>query len=420
MMKYEICKNCGANNESAIVLEMLTIEEKLELLGPDANAPYYYCDADTNNTVKYDGTNSSSMGSGTQPNYMVNMKYCLWEALEHPLNGEWTFMHKRTSETNASDSYQDLRFNDRYGKGTDVVVEFKVMLGSKGANGVYAAMKSFFKDRNSGEGDLGNPVRITTDGKFQSLAGTTYPLYEDKFTHIAFAYHPVAGTYDLYIDGKLVEEKVACTAKPNFLANDFRIQFNSDNVDQFGACHYFNDFLGYAATAPICVLPDGEMIIENTGDIAVNGVNTSFTVSNTAVKGTFNVGTFTSKYVIAMDLTASGTLKDGALLNAVKVVEGFDEKLALLEVKGGKLYSMGVLVANSVAGSIEVVCNDQHDTVSVYVDGVCVLENYQYTAGVYADSDEYINGIVFEALGNYSVNNFAFYTGTAPKGAPKA
>ena len=417
MTKSEICRLCGQTNKGTIVLEMLGIEEKLEILAANGitNPTYYYCDADTNNTVNYDGTNSSSMGSGQQVNYMVNMKYCQWQALEHDITGEWAFIHKKTSTEQASDSYSDLRFTDRYAKGTNMVAEFKVMLGSKGADGKYAAMKIAWMDRNSGGGNLPDLFQITTDGKFKNLlTSKLYDLYDNKFIHVAFAFKPATGACSLYIDGKLVEEYTT-SAKPTFLANDLRFTWGTKNVTENGASHYFNDFLGYPGSEPICVLPDGESIIENVGTIAVNGVNANFNVANTAVKGTFNVGTFTSKYVIAMDLAASGTLKDGALLNAVKVVNGFEEKLALLEVKGGKLYSMGVLVANSVAGAIEVVCNDQHNTVSVYVDGVCVVNNYKYTAGAYADSAEYINGIVFEALGNYSVSNFEFYTGTAPK-----
>lgn len=419
MKKYEICKICGTKNESSIVLEMIGIEEKIALLEESLGTtdfPYYYCDEDTNNTVNYDGTNSGSMGSGQQRNYMVNMKYCQWQALEHPISGDMAFMHKKTSETQASDSYNDLRFTDRFAKGTNMVAEFKVMLGSKGADGKYAALNISWMDRNSGAGNLPTLFQITTDGKFKNMiTSKLYDLYDNKFIHVAFSYHPATGDADLYIDGKLVEEYSTGSAKPTFLANDMRFTWATKNVTEHGASHYFNDFLGYPATAPICVLPDGESIIENVGDITVNGVATNFNVANSAVKGTFNVGTFTSKYVIAMDLAASGSLKDGALLNAVKVVEGFEEKLALLEVKGGKLYSMGVLVANSANGKIEVVCNDQHDTISVYVDGTLVLDNYNYTAGVYADSDEYINGIVFEAIGNYAVSNFAFYTGTAPK-----
>ena len=416
MKKYEICRNCGQKNEASIVLEMIGIEEKLALLGTEANPTYYYCDEDTNETVKFDGTNSASTGSGQQVNYMVNVKYCLWQAMEHDITGDMVFIHKKTNETQASDSYFDLRFTDRYAKGTNVVAEFKVMLGSKGADGKYAAMNISWMDRNSGGGNLPTFFNITTDGKLKSYSGKLYDLYDNKFVHVAFAYKPATGLADIYLDGKLVEEKVNVGAKPTFLANDMRFTWATKNATEHGASHYFNDFLGYAASAPICVLPDGESIIENVGPIAVNGVNASFSVSNAPVKGTFSVGTFTSKYVMGMNLTASGSLKDGALLNGVKVVEGFEEKLALLEVKGGKLYSMGVLVANSVAGKIEVVCNDQHDTISVYVDSVCVLDNYNYTAGVYADSDEYVSGIVFEALGNYSVSDFELYTGTAPKG----
>jgi len=219
-------------------------------------------------------------------------------------------------------------------------------------------------------------------------------------------------TFRTLIEGEEVVEPEAFAA----------VSTTSVNISEIDVL--FNDTVKTVAGITV---KKGDAIVENvvptpladgkTVRLTVNNSTfTGATVSNTAVKATLPNGALTTKYVMEMDLSATGTLKNGALMNIVKVVKGFEEKLAVLEVKNNKLYSMGVLVADSISNAkIKLVCDDQNNVITVYVNDTAIITNYKYTAGAYADASEYINNVEFEAVGNYTVSNFKFYTGTAPK-----
>jgi hypothetical protein len=420
LIKKQTCKICGLSSTSNIVKEMPTIPEKVAALeAAGETIRYFYCDKTTNTDYIKDGTTNASLNS-SDVNFAYNMKYAKLETVQLP-NGDYGFEHTRYGSS-GDDSYIELNLDNRFGVAASHVVEFSLMLGKKSESGSYTSATIAQFDRN-GVGSNCSVGTLNTDGTI-TLGGFKFTLSDEVMNHFIIVFKPKANAYDVYINSELVVEgktmysDVATSSK--FLANDFRIANLSTKTGEIGASYIFNDFIAYTGDGPINLLPEEDDVIETTGDVTLLGSNnaafTGATISNTAVKATLPNGVLTTKYVMEMDLSATGTLADGALMNIVKLVKGFEEKLAVLEVKNNKLYSMGVLVADTINGAkVAVVCDDQNNVITVYVNGTAIITDYKYTAGAYADASEYINNVEFEAVGNYTVSNFKFYTGTAPK-----
>jgi hypothetical protein len=421
LIKTQTCKICGLSSTTNIVKTMPTIPEKVAALEAKGEmVRYFYCDNTTNTDYIKDGTTHASLNS-SDVNFCYNMKYGKIATVQLP-NGDYAFEVTRYGTAGGDDTYIELNLDNRFGVAASHVVEFNFMRGKVGTGGKYPSGTIAQFDRNGAKGNVS--VGSFNDDGTITLGDKKFTISDEVMTHVMFVFKPKANAFDVYVNSELVVEgkamyvDVATASK--FLANDFRIANNANKAAEAEGSWIINDFIAYTGDGPLNILPDADDVIETTGDINLIGSNnstfTGATVSNTAVKATLPNGALTTKYVMEMDLSATGTLADGALMNIVKLVKGFEEKLAVLEVKNNKLYSMGVLVADSISNAkLVVVCDDQNNVITVYVNGTAIITDYKYTAGTYADASEYINNVEFEAVGNYTVSNFKFYTGTAPK-----
>jgi len=421
LIKTQTCKICGLSSTTNIVKTMPTIPEKVAALEAKGEMiRYFYCDNTTNTDYLKDGTTHASLNS-SDVNFAYNMKYGKIATVQLP-NGDYAFEVTRYGTAGGDDTYIELNLDNRFGVAASHVVEFNFMRGKVGTGGKYPSGSFAQFDRNGAKGNVS--VGTFNDDGTITLGGKKFTISDEVMTHVMFVFKPKANAYDVYVnselevEGKAMYSNVATASM--FLANDFRIANTANKAAEAEGSWIINDFIAYTGDGPLNILPDADDVIETTGDINLVGSNnstfTGATVSNTAVKATLPNGALTTKYVMEMDLSATGTLKNGALMNIVKVVKGFEEKLAVLEVKNNKLYSMGVLVADSISNAkIKLVCDDQNNVITVYVNDTAIITNYKYTAGAYADASEYINNVEFEAVGNYTVSNFKFYTGTAPK-----
>ena len=350
------------------------------------------------------------------------------------------FEYSRPTESSAADhfldAYVDLNTatsdsNILIPMGTSFVLEIDLKLGKKGVDGKYPLISSQLIDRGYGGSSKTNVSMFTinTDGNF-AFSGTsyTYELSEEEFTNFAFFLKPSENLVELYVNGVLVETKaMAATAEKAMTVGvcDWRVTYGTGKTNEKGASFWLNNMIYYITNSgPACVLIDKSDIINANREVKLQNAALEEITYPLAVNGEDVVGYVPADYrnnKYVFEATFNGTdLADGVLLEGWKRNSGYDYYENLLEIKDGKVYCCGVLVATTTENvKIALLLDDDTKAVKVYVNGELIPGGaFAYQNDFYAESNA-IKGFIFNAeVGEYTVTDVRVYSGDALKPIP--
>ena len=425
--KTTTCQLCGYTETTVIFEEMLSLSEKISYLGlATDHKQAVYVESGHNDDYKLGSLNNDKPPETALDTLLkINPKNATFNAVKINDN-QYAFEYKRGT-TPTVDNYLDLEINDKVPAGTNLVIEFDIMLGSKGANDVYAKLDSTFKDRNGGKVDV--PTFSISDAGVLSLtndSSVSVQLSAAKFTNIALCFKVDTNEISLYADGVFVGTAKwagSTDVSMNFLANDYRISYTK-TANESGASHFFNNFLYYEGDAPVCVLSSTDVKEEYVGDIKLqdelnNDMLFPFEVGYANVDAKLPAAVYTSQYIMQFKVTGKD-LKDGVLIEGYKLKNGVNYYQALLEIKDGKLYCMGELISTSTENFlVTFIANDANGNISVMINGELIPGGaIDYTNDLYADNTASFRGLIFRNdCGRYTVSDFEMYTGNTLKTA---
>ena len=416
----KMCTTCSESTEVAISTTLMTGEEKVSALNLATN---YNTLASSYADFVSDGT-ATGQSVITKGAVQFVDRYTITRTVDLG-DGDLAFYFKKVSNPEQN-AYYDILVTDKFGT-NEHVIEFDIKLGEKGTSGTYAPMTGAYGDRNSAAATL-QLFTINGDGVFTLVQAPdkTIQLSEALFTNFAFSFNPATNSYDLYVDGVLFATEVnmfpdaSAHLGPRFMGSFVRIAFELNNSATLGGSHYFDNFMFYSGSAPVCVLGTGGA----TGDLDVKNEDGTANEGSVDVENTDVVLTLpenASTYVIDFKLTASA-LGNGALLTGTKADKyGFDNDLDLISVNEGYIYLLGTpicKVTDVASGArISLVCNDELGVVTAYINGTAVPGGVAaYTDEYYALATSKLTELTFgSAVGTYSISDLGVYTGLVIK-----
>ena len=138
----------------------------------------------------------------------------------------------------------------------------------------------------------------------------------------------------------------------------------------------------------------------------------AFTVDRVDVDVFLNPYDYVTKYVLDFTLDATG-VRNGVILEGTKRGAGYDRVGALLYVEGGRLYSNGRLISDTLDNvRICLAINDVTGSITAYVNGEALDGVITYTDAVYGDNVGRIRSLCFKNdNGSYSISGLSMYAG---------
>ncbi len=416
------CKLCGKVESTPYVAGLYSGEEKFEMLG-------------LNSTAKEQGVliNADTIGDGTIKaggNFQISQGSGVYTSVLKP-NGLYGI---KTEQIGSDGSYFELIPKGDLNTAKKYVFEVSVMLGNPDSEtGKYKEHTVNYIYRLGGSGGAHglNNWKIDESGCFISemtdlTTGKklTYQLSTEKYTNIATLVDPYAREISYYMDGYLIGttqfrafDYVLEALDEYFLVN-LRINLPSNPTD---ATMYFNDMFYYEADQPLCVLGEGGVEIEHSGDVALDD-DGIVEVAGADVRLDMPLYTKTTKYVL--ELTLKGEFAEGAILTGHKLDEyRFENAYDLITVKNGYVYYLNAIICsvedlNTEDGvKIALETNDKTGKTVIYVNGTAVpggAISYPADSSYYGAGSSYVVGYTFkaDAAENYTVEGLKMYTGT--------
>ena len=428
-----LCVICGKQRTTILYDSLISFTQKIQDGGLTASQ-YLYTAEGVNDNVTADGSSGEKgLSSSLFPDggYIQGpMRYSTLKSVQ--VNGKYAFEIKMATKGSASNhtylSHQGVGSKADF----SFVYEFDVMLGSKTSEGKYLGFDLSGCDRNhkdsAGAGknmdltlfSVSNTTGILTLSSVSNATGSVQ-LSDTKFTNIAYVFNAETGMCYIYADGKLACEGQFSSSKGHanpgdYWVNEFRLNMNQgDGVK--GGSNYFNNITYYPGTEPICVVSDIQFVEEATGDVALKDEDgydmyPGFTVDRVDVDVFLNPYDYVTKYVIDFTLDATG-IRNGVILEGTKRGAGYDRVGTLLYVEGGRLYSNGRLISESLEDvRICLAINDVTGTITAYVNGEALDGVITYNDAVYGDNVGRIRSFCFKNdNGSYTVSGLSMYAG---------
>lgn len=428
-IKTMTCQFCGYSETSVLFDKLLSFSEKMSYLGLTHESKQVgYVDATVHPDLSIGDFGINASGPSYNKTNLIEVvaKFSTFKAVQ--VKGQYAFEYTRGPLSLPEDPHFNININDAMPAGTNFVIEFEIMPGAKTSDGKFATIASSFKDRTAIKKDVGqfniSDTGLLTVGSNSEL---TIQLSETKFTNIAICYNVDSNEMVFYADGVLVgSAPLAASVEESmaFRANDFRFSFNRNKNNEANASYYFNNIMYYTGDSPICVLSSTDVKEEYTGDITLqdelnDDMKFPFEVGYVDVDAKLPAAIYTSQYIMQFRINGKD-LADGVLIEGYKLKNGVNYYQALLEIKDGKLYCMGVLVSESTENFlVTFIANDRNGTVSVMINGELIPGGpIDYASDLYADNTAAFRGLIFRNdCGKYTVSDFEMYTGNTLKTA---
>lgn len=440
MKLKQTCTNCGNKVELAFEEKLPTYDELVAAMGKYTVIKNITNISNETVGAKYQDTTSN--GSTSTVKTLGNVNFILrhrWLTIgdNEGVDGVNKYVTIGGADTDDIKGKSSHSYVDMTGlSGTDLVIQFSLRLGEKGDDGNYKHNSWDVAYRPSGR-TASTFASLENDGTL-TIPNTdiVYQLSDEKFTLLAFAFHTVTKTYDVYADGVLLGSGNMSIDT----ITESRI-FNLDHSasDGFNSTFDVANLYFYQAEFPVTITGiqgggGSNTITSFVGDILKSdfseesdniGLNDTAVIENNALKIS-NDSTeqkfvdlsvldaykkMTNNYTITINLEAGATVSNTVLVRGVKsnyYGQVLTEDLVTVDAEGD-IFVSGMYVGNiAETTSIKLDIDEEKNSIAVSINGTLITDEGRYQNADYGNVADktYLTGISLGcANGAYTVTS---------------